>query len=172
MSLFQFRSVLLALTLFFGSAVAASQTGESVISRFSEKPVPRFESLRFGEVNGRQGPSADHRIIWKYQKLGLPILILRETKDWWRVRDHAGDEVWIKTNQLSSRRTVLLTQDSIMRRNPSSDAAGIALLKTGLIAELRDCENNWCQIAVRGEQGWIPETDMWGAPSQLFTGSQ
>lgn len=172
MSLFQIRSLFLVLLLVSGSTLAAAEPGETVVSDFSEKPVPRFESLRFGESNGRQGPSPEHRILWQYEKRGLPVLIIRETLGWRRIRDHVGDEVWMSERLFSSRRTVLLTGDSVMRRAPSAEASGIARLKAGLIADLRDCQNNWCEVAVRGEQGWIPETDIWGAPSQLFIGAQ
>ena len=48
--------------------VDARQSADTVkISRFSGKPLPRFESLRYSAVHGRQGPNLDHQILWRYE---------------------------------------------------------------------------------------------------------
>ena len=42
------------------AAPASAETqGEVMISRFSGKPVPRFETLKHEKVNGRKGTSED-----------------------------------------------------------------------------------------------------------------
>ena len=65
-----FARSLLCLILFGGvgmMTVEARQSAETVkISRFSGKALPRFESLRYSAVHGRQGPTLDHEILWRY----------------------------------------------------------------------------------------------------------
>jgi len=94
-----FLSVCLILTACqLATPSAAAQSVK--ISQFSGKPVPRFASLRYGLVNGRIGPSTDHQVAFEYERAGMPVLIIKETTDWARVRDFEGDEVWIHVGQL------------------------------------------------------------------------
>jgi SH3-like domain-containing protein len=161
-----FVRFLLCLAL-FGSAstlsVNARQAAETVkISRFSGKPLPRFESLRYSAVHGRQGPNLDHQILWRYEREGLPMLVVRETHGWRRVRDPDGDEVWMQARMLSERRTALVTRDVDLKRSPSTDAPSKARLKSGVITELTSCELGWCKIKVERQTGWLPQSELWG----------
>ena len=49
--------------------------------------MPRYVSLKFGEVNGRQGPSEDDKLLWTYHAKGLPVQIIAETAEWRRIID-------------------------------------------------------------------------------------
>ena len=143
--------------------VEARQSAEIVkISRFSGKPLPRFESLRYSAVHGRQGPNLDHQILWRYEREGLPMLIVRETHGWRRVRDPDGDEVWVQARMLSETRTALVTRDVELKRDPAQASPSKARLKSGLIAELTICEAGWCKIKVGRETGWLPTSELWG----------
>lgn len=148
----------------------ARQQAETVkISRFSGKPLPRFESLRYKAVHGRQGPNLDHPIVWRYEREGLPMLVVRETHGWRRVRDPDGDEVWMQARMLSDQRTVLITQEVELKRKPDEAARSRARLKAGVIAELGDCHDAWCAIEVGNQSGWVPELVLWG--TETATGS-
>jgi len=150
--------------------VEARQSAEIVkISRFSGKPLPRFESLRYSAVHGRQGPNLDHQILWRYEREGLPMLIMRETHGWRRVRDPDGDEVWMQARMLSEVRTALVTRDVDLKRTPSLDSPSKARLKSGLITELDRCEQGWCKIKVERQTGWLPQSDLWG--TEVATGN-
>ncbi len=93
--------------------VEARQSAETVkVSRFSGKPLPRFESLRYSAVHGRRGPDLDHPIVWRYEREGLPMLIVRETHGWRRVRDPDGDEVWMQARMLSEAPTAMVVKTS------------------------------------------------------------
>ncbi len=150
--------------------VEARQSAEIVkISRFSGKPLPRFESLRYSAVHGRQGPNLDHQILWRYEREGLPMLIVRETHGWRRVRDPDGDEVWMQARMLSETRTALVTRETELKRSPTAESASKARLKSGVIAELDSCENGWCKIKVGRETGWLLQSELWG--TQVATGN-
>jgi len=132
------------------------------VSQFSGKPVPRFESLRYVAVHGRQGPSLDHPILWRYERQGLPMLIVRETHGWRRVRDKDGDEVWVQARMLSADRKVVIIQDTVLHKNPDTASAGRASLKPGVIAKLENCQATWCNIKVERRSGWVKKTALWG----------
>ena len=168
-----FHRLLLCAALMFGLgtlAVEARQQAQTIkISRFSGKALPRFESLRYSAVHGRQGPHLDHPILWRYEREGLPMLIVRETHGWRRVRDPDGDEVWMQARMLSSTRTALITRDSDLKRRPTEDAPSKARLKRGVIAELGDCENAWCEVQIDRQKGWVAESVLWG--TEVATGT-
>jgi len=151
-------------------AVEARQEAQTIkISRFSGKPLPRFESLRYSAVHGRQGPNLDHPILWRYEREGLPMLVVRETNGWRRVRDPDGDEVWMQARMLSATRTALITREAELKRRPGQDAASKARLKPGVIAELGACQNNWCEIEIGREKGWVSKSSLWG--TEVATGN-
>ena len=161
-----FARLLLCLAIMagFGSfAGEARQQAETIkISRFSGKPVPRFESLRYSAVHGRQGPNLDHPILWRYEREGLPMLIVRETHGWRRVRDPDGDEVWMQARMLSTQRTALVTKEVELKRDPHEASRSKARIKTGVIAELIACEEGWCEIETGRQSGWVPKRVLWG----------
>lgn len=158
---------LLCLALIGAAALTVAEARQSAaetvkISRFSGKPLPRFESLRYSAVHGRQGPHLDHKILWRYEREGLPMLIVRETHGWRRVRDPDGDEVWMQARMLSETRTALITRDIELKREPMSEARSKAQIKSGVIAELSTCETGWCRVKIGRQTGWVPQSDLWG----------
>ncbi|MEO1642181.1 MAG: SH3 domain-containing protein [Pseudomonadota bacterium] len=163
-----FRLILLVplftavMTLMAPVSVAEEQTSVIKVSKFSGEPVPRFASLRFSAVHGRQGPSLDHAILWRYEAEGLPVLVVRETHGWRRVRDQDGDEVWVQARMLSSARTAVTTRETKLQRRPDPESNVRALLNAGVIVELETCEAGWCRVAVGKRKGWLKEADLWG----------
>jgi len=135
--------------------VQAQQARTEKISRFSGKPLPRFESLRYSAVHGRKGPSLDHPIVWRYERTGLPVMIVRETHGWRRVRDMDGDEVWMQARMLSSARTAVVVRETRLYNRPETDSPARARLAPALIAELDQCANGWCRIRVQRRIGWV-----------------
>jgi len=167
-----FARFLFCLALLIGASAtqveARQAAGVVKISRFSGKPLPRFESLRYSAVHGRQGPNLDHEILWRYEREGLPMLVVRETHGWRRVRDPDGDEVWMQARMLTETRTALVTREAELKRGPSAEARSKAQLKTGVIAELVLCEQGWCEVQIGRDSGWLPQTVLWG--TQVATG--
>lgn len=152
-----------ALTFAFAPGLSAQEDAPTVrISQFSEKPVPRFASLRFSAVHGRQGPSLDHAILWRYEAEGMPVLVVRETHGWRRVRDKDGDEVWVQARMLSDKRTAMTTQETKLHRRADAESDARALLQPGVIVEVETCETGWCRVEVGKRKGWIAEQDLWG----------
>jgi len=108
-------------------------------------PIPRFVSLKAEKVNVRRGPSSDHPVAWVFQRKGLPVEIVAEFENWRRVRDSDGEEGWILQNMLAGKRT-----------------AEIAPWKQGQVAEVENCDGDWCELSAGGYDGYVQQTQLWG----------
>ena len=150
------------LLLCAGTALADTITHVRV-SKFSGKQVPRFETLRYAAVNGRTGPSRAHPVVWRYERKGLPVLIIKESEDWRRVRDPSGDEVWIHARMLEAGAGAITETAVTLRVAPEQDSEEVARVEAGVLAKLGDCEAQWCEIQTGGYSGWAPRKSLWGA---------
>jgi SH3-like domain-containing protein len=148
-----------------GSFKAYAPTAGSAprVSDFSGKPVPRYASLRHDEVNGRAGPSTDYPVRWTYERAGLPVVIVRESQDWRKIRDPMGDEVWINKSQLAAERTAITTSAGEILREPHPRAAAVARFQPGAVVSLGACPTDWCRVAAEGLGGWMRKSQLWGA---------
>lgn len=141
--------------------------GQTVrVSSFSGKPVPRFESLKYPSVHGRKGPGFDYQIAWKYERQGLPVVVLKESRDWRMVRDPSGDEVWMHKRTLNGRQGVLVygTDFVPLKAHPKADSRVVARIEPGVVANLIDCDGAFCEVYVDRRKGWAPRAHLWGAP--------
>jgi SH3-like domain-containing protein len=141
----------------------AAEGVETRVSDFSGQPVPRYASLKYDEVNGRAGPSTDYPVRWNYEREGLPVIVVRESKDWRMIRDPLGDEVWINKSQLAGQRTAITTDTGVVYRDPRRDAARVAKFSAGAVVALGDCGNAWCRVTADGHKGWVQRSHLWGA---------
>ena len=135
----------------------------SKASAFSGKPVPRYASLRHDVVNGRSGPSTDYPVKWTYERAGLPVVIIRESQDWRKIRDPMGDEVWVNKSQLAAERTVITVDAGVIVREPKPRAAPVARFEAGAVVTLGTCGEEWCRVAAEGREGWVRRSLVWGA---------
>ena len=136
---------------------------KSRISDFSGLPVPRFGSLRYSRVNGRAGPGEDYPVEWTYERSGLPVMVVRESTEWIKIRDPEGDEVWVAKRMVGQRRTGITATNTQIHAAPDSLSRVIADVDVGVVADLADCEGQWCQVRISGHKGWIHREVIWGA---------
>ena len=125
--------------------------------------VPRYVSLKVGKANGRVGPSTKHKILWQYQRKGLPLIVVAETDTWRKVRDIKGDESWVHRPALSGIRNVITTEEATIHKNASVNAETIALTEKDTLLQLEECRKNWCKVSYEKIQGWIQRSEVWGA---------
>lgn len=148
-------AVLVATGPFWLGSASAQSTG---------LPLPRFVSLASDEINVRTGPGQMHPIRWVFARRGVPVQIVEEAQDWRRIVDHEGETGWIHASLLSSRRTVLVTDETrALRRTPRHDARIVAMVEPLVIGNLLNCERNWCLIEVEGRRGWLERGQFYGA---------
>lgn len=153
---------LAALALAGCGADAAPKDGKRIGPSGLE--VPRWVSLKFGEVNARNGPGDEHRKLWVYRVKGLPVQVVAETRDWRRVCDAEGGLAWVHKRTVDGTRTVLnLTgAPSPLRVGATEGAGARAFLAAGALAKLDRCKGGWCRIDADGAKGWSPAGRLWG----------
>lgn len=126
-------------------------------------PLPRFVSLRAGEVNVRAGPGFRYPIEWVYRRSGQPVEIIDEYDTWRRIRDWEGTDGWVHQSMLQSRRTVRVTaEDLLLRREPKSSSAAVAQIEAGAIGTVSECSEDWCRIDFSGFVGWLARDSFFG----------
>ncbi len=141
----------------------APASAQTRIGPQSGLPVPRFASLKFDVVNGREGPSFEHPVVWEYHRRGLPVLVIEEDLDWWKIRDPDGDEVWIHRRGLETRRMGLVSGDTAtIRRQPEADAPVTAVAEPGVLLEIKDCRGEWLRVDGARAAGWLLAEALWG----------
>lgn len=173
------RLCIALLALFFGltgltTGIAYAQTpaeplnavvGADGIARgpVTNLPLPRYVSLKASEANVRRGPSLSHRIDWIFTRRDMPLLVVAEYGHWRRVVDFDGLGGWIHYSLLSGTRTVIMDADmQPLYATPSTDALQVALIETGVIGRLDECELAWCRLSAGGYRGWAPKSALWG----------
>lgn len=150
-----------ALTLLLGLAAPAVLAA----GRGTGLPLPRFVSLRAGEVNLRTGPGVQYPVDWVYHRQNLPVEIIAEYGTWRKVRDWQGTQGWVHQSMVGAKRTFIVTGDirSVRRKgDPKSDV--IAKAEDGVIGRLLACPDvqGWCKVEVGGLEGWLRRVEFWG----------
>ncbi|HXQ14204.1 MAG TPA: SH3 domain-containing protein [Caulobacteraceae bacterium] len=130
--------------------------------------VPRYLSLKRGEVFGRKGPGKDYATLFVYHARGLPVQVVDETTDWRRICDPDGAAVWVASAMVDGRRTVMATgQGAVaLRTSPADGAAAAAYLRPRAVADLGRCKADWCEVSADGARGWVKSSEVWGLAPQ------
>ena len=131
--------------------------------------VPRWVSLKRGEVYARKGPGKDYPALWIYRARGLPVQVVAETEDWRRVCDADGGASWVHRSMVDGRRTVLAlgTAPLTMAKQPRSGAPATGFLNGHALAALERCQEGWCKIKAEGRAGWVAQGVLWGAAASV-----
>ena len=126
--------------------------------------VPRWVSLKRGEVYGRKGPGKDYPALWIYHVKGLPVQVVAETADWRRVCDPDGGAVWVHRSMIDGRRGIMALGPSpvALRRGPTLASPVTGFLNPRALAALDRCRGAWCRVGVGGVSGWITDAEVWG----------
>jgi SH3-like domain-containing protein len=127
-------------------------------------PVPRWVSLKFGQVNARSGPGDDYPTVWTYEVRRLPVLVVEETREWRKICDPDGQTAWVHKRTVDGARTVFRAADAPLplAARPEAKAPLRAVLQARSLADLDRCEDGWCRIHVDGVRGWAPAEALWG----------
>lgn len=133
-------------------------------------PLPRFVSMKASEGNVRRGPSLSHRIDWVYKRRNMPLVITAEHGHWRRVQDRDGAGGWVHYALLSGVRTAIVETDMLnLHSRPDPSSPVNAQLSLGVIAEVRECNAEWCELSAGGYRGWARKGTFWGVqPAEQF----
>jgi len=151
--------ILLALLFFSSVAFASDETDNT-----SHLTLPRFATLRSGEVNMRTGPGTRYPIEWVYSKRGLPVEVIAEYDIWRRVRDPDGSEGWVNKTELTGKRSLIVTGGLHQLHDDHDDRSPIvAHLEAGAIGQLLSCSQDWCKAKFEDVKGYLHKSEFWGA---------
>ena len=144
------RRIILALVL-VASAVPASAAA-------------RYVSVRSEKAFLREGPTYQHRVLFIYKRKDYPLQVLSVYESWRRVRDADGTTGWMSQTNLSDVRTALVVGHGLamLRSGPYVTSPIVAKAEPGVVAKLKACKPEFCQITVNGEKGWIDRSRIWG----------
>jgi SH3-like domain-containing protein len=157
------------LAILLATASAAQEAGNG-----TGLPLPRFVSLKSDDVNVRRGPGQEYEIAFTYVKAGLPVEITQEFDNWRKIRDSEGAEGWVFHSLLSGKRTALVApwdRSGPFPAYASADTSSgvVAYLEPKVIADVVECTGAWCEITVKGYDGWIQQERLWGVyPDEEF----
>ena len=122
-----------------------------------------FSTLRYNNVNLRQGPSKDYPIKIFYKKKYLPVLVQDTSDNFRKIKDHENNTGWIHVSQLSKKKAALTLNDQVMIfKNPTVFSKPLAVLEKGRLCLISKCKNKWCKIKVEKYSGWVKRQSLWG----------
>ncbi len=133
-------------------------------------PLPRFASLRNGEVNVRVGPGKQYPIRWVYRRAGLPVEIIEQYEYWRKIRDPDGETSWVHKSMLSGHRAAMIKgEERQLLRQPEAGSGIVLRAEPGVVADIVACEATWCRLQISSRKGWLAKTSFFGAyPQEVF----
>lgn len=156
-------SVLFVALLFAVTAIPPTSSAQGL-------KVPRFASLRAGEVNMRSGPGSRYPIEWVYVRRYLPMEIIDEFEAWRKVRDWKGVIGWVHKSMLTGRRSIVVTgTEQKLYRSGSEQSKVIARVERRVVGRLIKCPDAWCEVEIAGMRGWMKPSQFWGThPGEIL----
>lgn len=132
-------------------------------SRAEPSDVPRFMSLSASKVNMRVGPGKRYPILWVFERSGWPVEVIAEYDRWRKVRDVDGTTGWVHKRLLSKRRTIVVTaKRQSLYEDPDTTSSVLLLAEPGVQGRLLDCDGQWCQVDIAGNEGWLKASNFYG----------
>jgi len=156
----------------FTTVLRAAEAQER--NRGTGLPLPRFVSLKSDDVNVRRGPGQEYEVAYTYVRAGLPVEITQEFDNWRKIRDSEGAEGWVFHSLLAGKRTALIAPwdkggPFPAYQDADAKSAVVAYLEPKVIADVEQCTGAWCEISVKGYDGWIEQDKLWGVyPEEVF----
>jgi SH3-like domain-containing protein len=148
------KNIVFVLLFLFVASVHAKKTEES------------FLSLKFNEVNARTGPSPEFPVILTYKTLFLPVKIIAEYDNWYKIIDMDGDSGWVMKHLLSNYRTIITTDETLVYSNYHERAYQKYRIEKNVILKLIKCKEERCKVSIvnggKKDSGWLNKKNIWG----------
>lgn len=154
---------LIALCVWLMAYPALAAEPEPSILNPSGLPVPRYVSLKSGDVNVRVGPGKRYPIKYIYKRKGLPVKIVEEFAHWRKIADYEGTTGWVHKGMVDGRRTAMIVgKTQTLYDSTSTESDTVMQAKPLVIGKIITCEPDWCQMEINSRKGWIRKPDIWG----------
>ena len=99
---------------------------------------------------------------------GMPVEVVSTLGQWVKVRDVAGDVLWVERTDLGERRSVVTTALVAVRTQPQDAASAALQADRGVLLDLAEPPTDpaapgWLRVRHRdGTAGWVRLADVWG----------
>ena len=122
-----------------------------------------FSTLKYNNVNLRQGPSKDYPVKIFYTKKYLPVLVFDSSDNFRKIKDHENNTGWIHVSQLSKKKAALVNNDQmVMFKNSTIFSKPLVVLEKGRLCVILKCNDEWCKIKTDKYSGWVERENLWG----------
>ena len=122
-----------------------------------------FSTLRYDNVNLRQGPSKDYPIKIFYKKKYLPVLVQDTSENWRKIKDQENNTGWIHLSQLTQKKAAITINDQvIVFKNATIFSKPLVILEKGRLCLISKCVEEWCKVKTDKYSGWIKKQSLWG----------
>jgi SH3-like domain-containing protein len=122
-----------------------------------------FLTLRNNTTNLRQGPSFDYPIKIFYKKKYLPVLIIDNSDNFRKIKDHENNTGWIHVSQLSKKKAaIVISEKSILFKKDTIYSNPLAVLAQGRLCIVLKCNDEWCKVKTDKFSGWTKKDNLWG----------
>ena len=131
-------------------------------SSYAQIGQTNWGSLKYKKTYLRTGPSKENKVLWAYKKKGLPLRIMRKRGDWYYVEMADKEKGWVNSSQVSTKRTIIVIAEDLLRENSSSNSKIIAKVEKNAIGDLLKCKRIICEIDFYDVIGFVKKEFLWG----------
>ncbi|MAR78750.1 MAG: hypothetical protein CMM18_00810 [Rhodospirillaceae bacterium] len=122
-----------------------------------------FGSIKWNKVNVRTGPGQQYPIKWEFHKKNLPVEIISEHENWFKIRYFDEEEGWVHKRLISKKRYVMIKDSAqILRNKPDNLSNAVLIVENNVLAKVLKCKKKWCKIGINQKNGWILKSYLWG----------
>lgn len=122
-----------------------------------------YVTLRSDESNLRTGPGGEYPIKYTYNLKGMPLKVVGEYENWYKVFDKDNDEGWINKNlTLKKRNLIVIKGTQIAYKKNTIKSEPLFRLQQNVLLEYDKCTDDWCKIKINGKNCWIEKSSIWG----------
>ena len=159
--------IILFSTILFLSDIALSDN-ENIKNSIngSGLKLPRIVSTKNSLTYFRTGPGREFPIKYELKQRSYPLEIVAEFNNWRKVRTQNNFNGWVHTQLLSSFKSGLIIDDTLLKRIPSNRSLSKARLLRGLLIKIKKCKIQWCKVEINHNNnfvGWVQKEKIWGA---------
>ncbi len=125
-------------------------------------------SIKGDDINMRSGPGMKYKVLWELGD-GFPLMVLKRTGNWIRVRDFEGTIGWVHNDVVnkSAHMIVKVHKNSRKRINvrsgPGTKYRIVGKAYYGVVFKTLKQKNGWVNVQHRkGVTGWVKRSLLWG----------
>ncbi len=139
-----------------------------IVLVMSSPSLAKMVSINNDGVNIRSGPGENNEIQWEYGK-GVPLFVIGEEKDWYKIKDFENDTGWVYKALTSTTPYMIVkankgTNKKVnIRSGPGTGYNIVAKAYYGVVFKTIEQKNGWVNVEHdSGTVGWVKRSLLWG----------